>query len=1269
VALVEVGLRQEERGKPPKVIAGLQLEKSDHQPLGEFDAKYLQMQLDDLRLALTWKNGGTWDFQAEADGQISLNAKQLSQIGGLDQLLDQSAIQVDQLNLKELNKSSSALGLKLRKPVEFSILDGYFTCWLYDLQLSCIQKNKEKEKDFFVELKCSRAGFRFRSQGALEVAVEAGGINVQVDGGRAGVAFPSKLGLEVHLSSAVQFRGEVAWVDTFGQDKIPKERYFAAAGTVTIEGLPEISALLKLGTGKKANGQVVPNVVVYASADIDIQLFTGVVAKNIGAGVGVNNQLKAIGTDPDADRILANIDTLRPDEIDSWSFIEEDGFYLSIVASTILASNAGGTSVLNAYVTWLILTLDTQLNIAAAGKFWLSSSVDFIRKNDNFNRPVLVGALSLVPRKKTLRAVLESRPNPAIQIDEGGQLSRIFNQARIRISFYLSPDVVEYYLEEVSYQANFLNAADVLFTGSYRIAIFQGVALLKAKLGIRGNLPKREVSAGCGGFSFEGSLAVLVEYGGIISRSGMMAYGLIDARITFRVSAWIEIGFEKTIGWGRWKKTIGWSKKFNLGSSKIELALSGGVAFNTKGDFGFRGKISISVSICGYRLEISPSLQFNPGVIDNVRTAVAAYESRLNRLTGRSKAIGPASRAVAFSASRGSAAIVTPTSGSPATVAPSTPVSPVGSPPPVTTPITLGTPVDDTSAASSAVAPGTTTHEETTTSQAIPTAPISAPEEWLCYLRKAETPDTYYILLLPSLKTPWFVPQYEGQEIKFKHHVKKIELAVGTEPPKTIAEIKSPTELPKDELPAVYPYLIESATQIEPNKEIIRDLNEEIIREANATIKFVTDPRVESTSRAYWNYEDQFRLPAYALPYEFRYIKEIEAEGGGDNNLDEILHYEELRLKAAKSKLYRSPNASEVEQLQQTRASVVRLMLEDFNNISAATQRLTFGSFITTVTAQNLPEDLTQAVSARVYREGQEPEGRPIALKFPDQLKSLDFSDGSESVMAIVKRLPIRQKFVPIDGDPNQVGKVLVRLPIKFQFTGDNDEHNDEQLKQFLPSINYFRIYRQFPWEEKPNLIADFVRPHLTYLKDQEKEEQYILISPYLYTDEFNVITTFEGRRVPDIRGLNAGETEILYSLEAVSYGELKPEQLRKEIGLWASVRLYIPPPDLFPKSLAIVFPVKELYQDTSNPKFQLISDVGERFELAKQGDRLLTAAEFELWAEEFPLRQSGFYVGGEFEVKEKPRNPDDRLQQKSVPNDESNTDEDSRDSRTHQPA
>ncbi len=103
--------------------------------------------------------------------------------------------------------------------------------------------------------------------------------------------------------------------------------------------MPEAKALLKIGTGKKQDGQIVPNVAIYGSMDYEVQLFSGVVAKNFGAGLGINNRLAGIPERPTAEQMLTRIDDIDPSRIEGWSFVDRNGFYLSIVGTAIIASN------------------------------------------------------------------------------------------------------------------------------------------------------------------------------------------------------------------------------------------------------------------------------------------------------------------------------------------------------------------------------------------------------------------------------------------------------------------------------------------------------------------------------------------------------------------------------------------------------------------------------------------------------------------------------------------------------------------------------------------------------------------------------------------------------------------------------------------------------------------------------------------------------------------------------------------------------------------
>jgi hypothetical protein len=1165
--LADVTLRKEP-GKQTEIVAGLQLQSANQAVIGKMSLDFLQMQLDRLRLELSWKNGN-WDLTTEADGSITFLPECLPQ--GFSSIEGNRAIQVSRLNLLDLVKSAPEIQLNLKKTLEIDLLDGLFTCRIDGLRLGLTKQKLE-----FIY--CQQVSFTFNRPGSLEVHVELGdpvgdGITISFNNSNVEIKLPNSVRIEVKIGQSAKFEGAVSW------RRKEKERFFSAEGTVTMEGFPPVTAMLKVGSGIKYGGQVVPNIAIFAAVGgLDTQLFSGVVLKELGAGIGINNRLAGISPQPTPESILANIDRLDPKKADNWTFVREDGFYLSIVAQAILASNIGGEKTINAYVASLILSLDSNLNIIAAGKLWLASSVQFVRKN--LNRPVLIGAITLIPRRLTLRAALSTQPNPAIEANQ--QLSSIFNRLRVRMSFFLSPDLVEYYLEELSFTENFLGV-DMAFRGSYRIAIFDSTALLKARLSINGSY-KKELKGALGGFTFEGALALSIEYGGLLRSDGLIAYGIINADLVFKVSAYIEISFSFTIGFGRWKETIGYSKTFNLGQRSLRLGLRGRGAFDTRGAFGFDGSVAIAVSIFGYPLEIAPSLAFKKDVIDRVQNEVAKFERRLDQ----------------FKAMQGATALVAPMSRE--------------------------------------------LNQEINEEIKL----VSDQEQWLLYQSERKSENITYCLLVPKQGTKWLTPEFDPnrnqaiirkdfedkdfEAFKFKNHVKKLEVTINKPDgtcrtqillvpwdaenwiDSTITSISESESNPNIiSLEQLHLMFVESAQP--QNGQALVNVSPLRLPEAN----IIFDPRVESDSRKYWTFEDQFSLPNFVLPYDFRSLEELIAAGESDKDLDSSLTYERYRRQAIRNKFHEGEDYEEDTEIIQKRSSLLQIMLEDlqhpqepknFKAKETGTQNVSLGYILKIEEGETIEK-------VKVFR-GDE--------SYEVQIDKPDSSDKRETIINLVKGLPIRQKFIPQSKDNSSLGKVVVKLPIKLEPT---------VLIDHLEGINHFQIYRKLLQEGQPKLIADYIQPELLFLKQENK----LVVNPYLYTEEFEV----QNNQFVDIN-LRSQLPEIRYYWYLVKHGEedKAPESSPpiNELQPFPPVSLYIPPVETFPKDLIIAFGVNNLIRNGSPQDplkqpgiFQLIDWSNEQPRLAQSSEgNSLTTEDFELWVREEALEQSGFYLGSEYQ-------------------------------------
>jgi hypothetical protein len=949
LAHVELSVRTTRRGAPPVIVAAVELESKDDATLAQFSAGYLQFAMSALKARLQWKEG--WDLSVHADGSLSLGSRTTS-TGGLDDLKEKNAVVVRDLDLLRIHKGPGDIELQLDRTVEFKCLDGMFLVALHDLKLRWGER---------FALECRHAQFRFEQKGSLEVDVKVGGVHLEFsDNDRVVMRNPSELDVDVRVGGSLHVRGSVKWVDD------GRERYFAARGELETSGLPHAKVMVKIGTGRKDDGQVVPNVVFYGSAEREVPLFNGVVAKEFGAGIGVNNRLAVLGDQPDPDRMLGQLDRLDPSDYDQWEFVSRHGFYFSMIGTVVLAPTAGPKDVVHAYVAKLLVSVDVDLNVVAIGQLWLSSSLKFVNGAENSTRPALVGAIAMSPRRRLLEAALESRPNAAVE--ENDQLEQILKAGHIKLSFAMSPRFVDFYLEDVSYRADFLGV-QMLYSGRLRFAVFEGVTLLLASQTVSGSLNRR-LSEGNGGFRVDGALNVQVDLAGMLGGKGLAACGGICLTVKLSVSAWIKIEFRKTVGWGRWKKTIGWSKEFNLPETKLDLGLRGDIAMDESGSFGFSGSLSISVSICSYRLSISPSMSFNQGVIDGVRTRVSAFEARLDAARREAKSRSPA------------ATLRTPVPPSPLHAAPGA---------------------------------GPMFLEQ------------ASREKWLLY-RSGN-----FGLVVPEASSKWLVPGIKSpsdpsQPIEFDDHVTLLEVEanrldqpvyrVTVRPPWDSESVEKLDGQQREDLGQSLDQLMMllAETQLEdpgPRPAQTYDLK--------------SDPRLRSASREYWTDEDRVRLPDHALPTRFREATDFLNSGAmSGDRYGELLEFLHWQRRAVRIERHYGSERSPEERSLQNRAAIVHEMTAVLaargsgGPESVWSKELGDGSYLGMVFW--LPADAYE-VTVRVWR-GETPVD--LELVEPDVTEAR----GIARLLPARQELAIDRPADNPSTTTGERGRILVRLPI-----------------------------------------------------------------------------------------------------------------------------------------------------------------------------------------------------------------------------------------------
>lgn len=611
--LAEIGLRQKDPSKLPELIAGLQLEKADAKPLATLDLGPIDSQVDELRMKLTWDEG--WTMEAEIDGKLWLNdsAKMPDLVGGLSK---EKPACFEGLKLKE---QLEPLILRLSEAPRFELMDGKFA-------LSSESLSFEKTDGSTLQIICDKANFNFKGDSPIEVDIQPGGLKLifTIDNNDTPPKFllcpvsGRPISLTARLGPSVKLSGQIQWIDNSGSQLVdaPAEKGIGVAGMMEITGLPPIRAAAYFGVGKKNSGESVLSVFLYAETDVDVQLYPGVYLKSVGAGMGINRGLAAIGLNPRPEKILSQLDSLQPGDLNAWKFIPEQQFYLSLMASILVGSVAGDQSRVSPFLLWMLVAVDSQGKFAAAAKLWLSSSPKFIREGDNFSRPAAEAALVILPQQRLLSLRVITKHNPAIEKDAG--IKNILDRSQVQFSYFMSPSFLDFYLEQATFSTKWVGL-NWHVSGTFRTAIVSFGAMTKADVMASATL-KRELGGSSAGASFKADLVLRLEMAGLVSGGETYSYALVSASMAAKAKLWLRI-ILKAFG-QRFSKDFSTSKRVNA-------ALAGTMGLDSSGAAGIAGSIDIETSICGHDCSVSGRFNVKEDLVHAVRSKVGLFEKRL----------------------------------------------------------------------------------------------------------------------------------------------------------------------------------------------------------------------------------------------------------------------------------------------------------------------------------------------------------------------------------------------------------------------------------------------------------------------------------------------------------------------------------------------------------------------------------------------------------------------------------------------------------------
>jgi len=603
--LAELALRQQSPNKKPELLAALQLEKADGKPLGTLAIGPVKSQIDDIRMQLKWVKAAGWDLTAQIDGKLWLETDLPELVSGFSKEKPACFLDLDLTN-------PDKFALQLTDAPRLELLDGMVSITLMDLNLSQDNGNR-------LEITCTKSHFHFQPSGPVEIDVQPGTLILSIPIKTTGSSPSLRLGnaeqpvsLTAKLGPSVKMNGQVQWID----NQAAGQQGIGVAGAIEITGLSSIRAAAYFGCEKKESGEAAVSAFIYAETDTDIQLYPGVYLKSVGAGMGLNRQLEAIGVNPTPERILSRMNTLKPSNLDAWKFVKTPNIYLSLVATIMIGSVAGDRQQISPFLLWFVLSIDSQANITAAAKLWLSSSPAFVTNEANFSRPAAEAALVILPQKRMLSMRVRTKKGTAIE--KGDDLKQILDRCDVQFSYFMSPTLLDFYLEEASYTAQWVGF-NWQVLGTFRTVIVSFGAMSKASLMATANFD-RKLGGSSVGAKFSAKLRLGLEIAGLISSGELLSYALVAASIAAEAELWLKISI----------KVFGkeFSRRFST-TKRINAALSGTMVFQSSGSAGIRGSLAIKTSICGHSFSASGRLDVKDELVESIRSRVALFEKRL----------------------------------------------------------------------------------------------------------------------------------------------------------------------------------------------------------------------------------------------------------------------------------------------------------------------------------------------------------------------------------------------------------------------------------------------------------------------------------------------------------------------------------------------------------------------------------------------------------------------------------------------------------------
>lgn len=627
-----LGLRGSSRSKPPFAARfEPQLAAAWEDPTGTIEFREpraaIQVSLRD----------STWEVDGTLGG--TLGFKRLPKWVGdagewLGEFFEQAALSFDGLRLRELLKSTenavrlnlqsnSGAGLRLWRILEFDLT--HLSLGLHGFE-------------FGGDLRLNLAGgLRFAgSLPRLRIALERG---VRIDLARGPLAFGGRLSTPAGLRARMDFVRE---------SEETRER-IAGRGSLSIPGWSDIGItcgfgrrLVTQGTGPGAPRKWIGLFFLFAEADIPIPLFPGVVLRQMGLGLGVNQALrgfKDLYAQPDGVLSLMNDERGLPDPTRATDWEDSGGFDqtdFSLVARTHIAPMAQGSGPFPYLAEALFYLQPTSdLCLAFTSNLWLFTGLDDVANDPEYRRrPVAQMVMVMYPRHGYLEARARTLRHPKMKAAAQPVADAL---GVFQAEFWLkaTPDLFLLRVGEIRAD---LQVAGFSLHGSllYAVRAASGQVLVLMRQELAGGFDLDwSIDFGAGPFHFSAGLAIharmaysVLLAGGYLPSLGFLFYGRLHVLVSVQLHVHLRVEFRLRIKIGWFRVTISWSFSVSASLSLcFEAELEAVVA---QKDLALAGRGRLEFRVCGYGF--SPSIDFHTGSSSALERARAGLQPLLPQL-------------------------------------------------------------------------------------------------------------------------------------------------------------------------------------------------------------------------------------------------------------------------------------------------------------------------------------------------------------------------------------------------------------------------------------------------------------------------------------------------------------------------------------------------------------------------------------------------------------------------------------------------------------